>query len=254
VFACAAVSKQEGFVRFLRHLFGVILGRSAGLSEPRAVQVRGQPMRPRGFGPFEVMFSGDRPSGAYLSFLGMGTPHARRALTTLSEVLRSTDDAHRYIELMLQGRNWRPHLVASVAILMSPDRAGYTSALWRTFDYGSWVAPQLAVVLYFSDPEFGREAKHRIASRCPLTAAPDLPAQVERTVRSKNIASLLRVVSLLPSETDWVALELAHVDVRELIKADSDSSGEIVDWWLEAAQTQFAKFGCDLDPARFENQ
>jgi hypothetical protein len=247
-------------VRFLKRLFGVTQGRSKGLSRPENLPVREQSIGSSGFGPFAVLFSQDRPSSAYLSFLGMGSPDVQSGLTSLSEVLRSTDDAHRYIELMLQGRNWRPHLVASVAVLLSPDRAGYAPVLWRTFDYGSWVAPQLAVVLYSSDPEFGREAKNRIVGRCPVPPAPDLDPLFERQIRSKNMASLLGMVSHLPSDTGWVAPELEHADVRALIEADVDSlgefqdSGRIAESWLAAVQIQFAKFGCDLSPARSSDQ
>ena len=245
--ALPARRKEMVFVRLLKHLFGRNRSPSSGLSRAAKLQIPEQSIGPNDFGPFVALFSGDRPA-AYLSFLGMGSAEVQSALTSLSDVLRSTHDADRYIEVMLQGRGWRPHLVASVAVLLSDDRADYASALWRTFDYGSWVAPQLAVVLYFSDPEFRHEAKQRIVSRCPVAVATDPDAHFERTVRSKNIASLLRVVSFLPSETNWVASELERADVRALIKGDSDSSGDIVDSWLEAVRIQFTKFGRDLSP------
>src|SRR5262245_58462764 len=107
-----------------------------------------------------------------------------------------------------QGRNWRPHFVASVAALLSRDRADHASVLWRTFDDGSWVAPQIAVVLYLSDRGFLHEAKRRVLCRCRVTSAPDLDAFAERSLRAKTIASLLRVMSLVACETDWVALQL----------------------------------------------
>lgn len=182
---------------------------------------------------------------AYLSFLGMSAPDVQPALTSLSDVIRSNADGRRYIEVMLQGRNWRPHLVASVAALLSHDRATYAAALWRTFDRGSWVAPQLAVALSFMDREFSRAAKDRIAGLCSVTPAPDLPP-IELNVRPRNLASLLRVVSHLPSETKWVVSELERSEVRALIKADCDSSGDIAAWWFKAVQTEYGKLGCNL--------
>lgn len=211
------------------------------------LQVAEQSIGPNDFGPFVALFSGDR-SAAYLSFLGMRSAEVQGALTSLSDVLRATDDADRYFEVMFQSRNWRPHLVAAVAVLLSHDRVAYASALWRTFDSGSWVAPQLAVVLYLSDPEFAREAKQRIESRSSVTVATDLGAHLEHTARSKNIVSLLRVVSYLPSETNWVASQLERAEVRALIKGDIDSSGDIVDSWLEAVRIQFTRFSRDLSP------
>jgi hypothetical protein len=227
---------------FLTHLFGGMRRSSRGSSRadlPPLVQEPG----PGDFGPFAAFWR-DRPM-AYLSFLGMSAPDVQPALTSLSDVIRSNADGRRYIEVMLQGRNWRPHLVASVAALLSHDRATYAAALWRTFDRGSWVAPQLAVALYFTDREFSREAKDRMAGLRSATPAPDLPA-IERNVRSRNVASLLRVASYLPSEANWVASELERADVRALVKADCDSSGDIAAWWLKAVQTEYGKLGYDL--------
>ena len=209
-----------------------------------SLQIPKESLGPSDFGPFVVLFSA--APHAYLLFLGMAFDQVQGALTRLSDVLRSTNEADRYIELMLQGRGWRPHLVASVAALLSHNRADYASALWRTFDYGSWVAPQLAVVLYLSDPAFRDEAKRRIVKRCPVTEAPDLDAPSERAARSKNMASLLQLLSFFPSETRWVAAERKRAEVRALIKADHDSSGDIVDAWLDAVRRQFTAFGCDL--------
>jgi hypothetical protein len=237
-------------MRFLERLFGTTKSRSDGVTKTVDPRAREQEIGPKDFGPFGAVFSQDC---AYLSFLGMRDAKVQSTLATVSEALRSTDDAHPYIGVMLQGRNWRPHLVASVAVLLSPDRVSYASALWRTFDYGSWVAPQLAVVLYLSDPEFGREARRRIVRRCPVTESWDLDSVLEGIVRSKNIASLLRVVSLLPSETNWVASQLEQKDVQTLIEADSDACGEIVQSWLEGVRSEFAKFGRDLNPAELKD-
>lgn len=227
---------------FLEHLFGGTRWSRSGSSRvdvPPFVTELGS----GDFGPFAAFWR-DRPR-AYLSFLGMSTPDVQPALTTLSDVLRTNADGRRYIEVMLQGRNWRPHLVASVAALLSPDRTTYSTALWRTFDRGSWVAPQLAVALYFTDPEFSREAKDRVVELCPVTAAPDRSA-IEGNVRPRNVASLLRVASYLPSGANWVDSELKRAEIRALVRADCDSSGDIADWWLKAVQTEYGKLGYDL--------
>jgi hypothetical protein len=226
---------------FLTNLFGG--SQSSNRSSQADLPPSMRELRPGDYGPFAAFWR-DRPT-AYLSFLGMSSPDVQPALSSLSDVLRSNPDGPRYIEVMLQSRNWRPHLVASVAALLSHDRAHYAAALWRTFDHGSWVAPQLAVALYFLDPEFRREAKDRIVGRCPVRAAPDLPA-IERNVRSRNLASLLRVLSYLPSEANWVVSELERSEVRALLKADCDSSGDIAAWWFTAVQTEYRKLGCHL--------
>ncbi len=65
-------------------------------------------------------------------------------------------------------------------------------------------------------------------------------------MRSRNLASLLRVLSYLPSEANWVGSELERSEVRALLKADCDSSGDIAAWWFTAVQTECRKLGCHL--------
>src|SRR5260221_61819 len=155
-------------MRLLKRLFGGtprLSSRSSGAHLPAATPS----IEPSDFGTIWR----NRPP-RYKSFLGMCSSDVQPDLTSLSHLVRSTTAGPSDIELMLQGRNWRPHLLAAVAVLLSPDQASYAAMLWRTFDFGSWVAPQLAIALYFSDPAFGREAKHRIMSPCPVPSAPDL--------------------------------------------------------------------------------
>src|SRR5215472_11707362 len=139
---------------------------------------------PSDFGPFTALFT--RAPHYYLTFLNMNSDAVQSGLMLLSDALNSSDDVRRYVELMLQGRNWRPHVVGAVAALLSPNRPEYVSLLWQTFDYGSWVAPQLAVTLYLSDPDFRVQARQRIASRCQAAPAPEHPS-LSSQIGSKNI-------------------------------------------------------------------
>jgi hypothetical protein len=160
-----------------------------GLAQPNAaatdipVPTPTAPLRPREFGPFSVFWQARPPN--YLPFLGLGSPAVQPALRTLSTVLRTTDGPRRYVELMLQANDWRPHLVAAVAALLSDDPTSYVPALWRTFDAGSWVSPQLVVALYLSDPTFKDEAKQRIVAHFSVALNQSSSSVIGRSYRCR---------------------------------------------------------------------
>jgi hypothetical protein len=129
-------------------------------------------------------------------------------------------------------------LIGLAAALLSDDAARHAPALWSCFDRGSWVAPQLAVALLWSDTDFLEEAKRRIVARCP-TVYDD----------RKNITSLLRALAYVPSEAGWTTSQLSAPDVHELLGADQERADAIVEQWFERAQTRFRELGRNLGPA-----
>ena len=92
--------------------------------------------------------------------------------------------------------------IAGQRVKLGPDysikAASHAAALWRCFDRGSWVAPQLAVSLYCSDPVFAERAKERTAARCPIIDDDGFFEGQTQPVSAKNLASLLRVVAYTP--------------------------------------------------------
>jgi hypothetical protein len=70
-----------------------------------------------------------------------------------------------------------------------------------------------------------------------------------REISAKNLASLSRVLSHVPSEATWVVAELAAGDVQALLKSDVDSAGDIVDSWSKTARDRFAQYGRNSPPA-----
>src|SRR5215475_8926799 len=102
-------------------------------------------------------------SGGYLCLLRMGSPGDAAVLAKIADVMTSTVDHSRYLKRLLDDRNWRSHLIALVAALLSNDAAAFAPMLWEAFDRGSWVAPQLAVSLYCCDPNFVVETRRRIS-------------------------------------------------------------------------------------------
>ncbi len=188
--------------------------------------------------------------------LNMGGENLQAVLRSIAEAFESRDDCPRFIHLMLQQPDWRSHLVAAVAALLSTDRSRYAPALWAAFDSGSWVAPQLACTLYYADTDFAAEAKRRITAGCPVSAPAGLSA-VERHIftgpaggsqrSAKNLASLLQVLQRLPGEAPWVATELDKSEVQELLRTDIDRSAKIAESWFEDLRASFATMGRDLN-------
>jgi hypothetical protein len=147
---------------------------------------------------------------------------------------------------MLYERNWRTDLVAIAAVLLSDKPTHFVEPLWEAFDYGSWVAPQLAAGLYFVDPNFRFMAKHRITGRCA-------PAGIDRVrpgpwnqIAAKNLASLLQALHCVDEERTWIDAERRAPDVQNLLKLDVDSAGEITDRWIEAISRALAEAGRPL--------
>jgi hypothetical protein len=156
---------------------------------------------------------------------------------------------------MLKDPDWRPHLVASIAVLVSPDPASFSHPLWGALDRGSWVAPQLAVTLLHSDPAFVSEAKQRIDAGCPV-AVPSLSSGLLRHVAtgpagpaersSKNLAALLRLVAMVPPEQQWAQDRERTAEVQDILRSDRDLSGDIALYWHTQLQALFAQLSRPL--------
>src|SRR5687768_443527 len=71
-------------------------------------------------------------------------------------------DADTTVRAMIAPESWRTALVAATALLFLPRDGAYAEQLWRCFDAGSRVSPQLAVVLEHHDPQFVERAWLRV--------------------------------------------------------------------------------------------
>ncbi|WP_405368432.1 hypothetical protein [Nonlabens sp. Asnod2-A12] len=64
------------------------------------------------------------------------------------------------IKLLLKSQDWRPHLVASLATLKIDKKHQHDviKDLWNRLKSGSWVSPQILVILSIIDSEFDIQA------------------------------------------------------------------------------------------------
>jgi hypothetical protein len=203
------------------------------------------------FGPFErTVLAGELPVPAYLVLLGLPTgPDTQIAIDQVQHALDAGESQY-WIDALLGGRNWRPHLPAAVGHILDRRRRLSTRSLWQAIDLGSWVTPQLIVSALFSDPLFPQ----RVAERLDGFALPETSAEgteLRQWNRPKIVASILAAAMLVRGLSDRVPKWRTAPSVMGLLDEDLawDVSGNIVRDWMAAALTAFRDRGIDLVPA-----
>lgn len=80
------------------------------------------------------------------------------SISKLEDILQSNSEEAiiEGLKLLLEQEDWRLHLVASVSILLIKEskRGDLINLIWKRLSQGSWVSPQLLVVLSISDNSF----------------------------------------------------------------------------------------------------
>ena len=200
-------------------------------------------MRPE-FGIFEPVFAS--PHG-YLALLGLGGSDADKAVALVRNCCANASNPFPDICRLLDDTNWRPHLVAAVAVIVSGFNSEAVARLWKRVDCGSWVTPQITTALFLIDPEFESQARARLEAKCPVNLTEGLamtPAErhsatgpegtIERS--AKTGASLLQLVAMLSPMPDWVQEIRSSNDLQFLLARDIDNSDGIALHWLNRIQ------------------
>ena len=193
------------------------------------------------FGIFEPVFES---AHGYLALLNLSSGDAEEAVESVrnccSKVSNPTSDIYR----LLADSNWRPHLVAAVAVIVSGFDAKAASLLWRRLDSGSWVTPQIAAALFLVDPDFASQAHTRLETRCPVDSsesrsmalfegdsATSPAGGVERS--AKAAAALLQLAEMVSPVPPWVEGVGSTEDMQALLARDIDGSDKIATRWLK---------------------
>ena len=173
---------------------------------------------------------------------------AGQSIALVKTCCSSVSDPFPDIIELLGDSNWRPHLVASVAIMISGYHSEAVRLLWRRVDTGSWVTPQLCATLSLINPEFLQQARSRLVSGCPLDAT-ELremdPAERHSAAgpagilqRSSKAASALMCLSQMASpQPQWIHELHASADMQKLLEEDMDASDQIAEQWLSKVTT-----------------
>src|SRR5688572_15284893 len=179
---------------------------------------------PNEFGVFAPVFES---AHGYLALLNLSAEDSIDAVRLVRQCAVADVDRSAILEL-LRDLNWRPTLVATVAATFLPPDSRIIDALWHRFDSGSWVVPQIAVVLSEVDPAFQAQARRRLETRCPLDST-ELRAltMIERhsaagpaggNERSAKAASALEdIVAAISPQPVWLAPIIATSEHQALV-------------------------------------
>jgi hypothetical protein len=192
------------------------------------------------FGIFEPLFD---KRFRYLSLLHLGSVDSPAVVASVRSFCQNVTDPFPDICRLLADSNWRPHLVAAVAVIISGYNTEAARLLWRQIDRGSWVTSQLGVALFLVDPNFVSQARIRLESGCPLDTSHLLSmAPLERhsaadpsdsiSGSAKAAATLLRLLKKISPEPSWIQEIDASTKLRELLARDLDAADGIADRWL----------------------
>lgn len=201
------------------------------------------------FGIFEPVFES---AHGYLSLLHLSGDDASRAVELVKDCRRKSSNPYRDICRLLADSNWRPHLVAAVAAIVSGYDSEATRCLWRRLDTGSWVTPQVGVALYLVDRDFEAQSRRRLERGCPVDvselmsmtgperhSAAGPAGKADRSAKAAaTLLQLLRTMSLVPS---WVERLGESAEMRALLAQDIDASATITDRWLRRIQELLQK-------------
>ena len=173
-------------------------------------------------------------------------PDARFALREIATSLARSTNLDQEIYALLDELDWRAHLVGTLAsVLGRRQSAAVVAAHWKDFDEGSWVSPQLAVVLNLIDPDFAHRARNRIERRC--LGVPDRTHSVSMLLRTvvsgpagdyeracKALSALCVVSKRVPEMRQWLKEQKQQPDVQRMLEHDPDSGGMIAFYWQQA--------------------
>jgi len=190
------------------------------------------------FGVFAPVFES---SPCYLHLLRLSAVNIEVAVRSVIQCAQADTDRSVILKL-LADVNWRPTLVAAVAApFLSPD-SRITAALWHRVDTGSWVTPQIAVVLALIDPDFETVTRRRLEAHCPLDST-ELRSLTSlerhsfagpaggRERSAKAASALAAIVADLSSQPTWLAPIVADAEHQSLVASDIDDGAMIARNW-----------------------
>jgi hypothetical protein len=192
------------------------------------------------FGTFEPVFES---ALGYLALLHLGDDDAPKAVKLVTDCCRKVANPYSDICRLLADQNWRPHLVAAVAVIVSRHDSEYTRSLWHRLDTGSSVTPQIGAALYLVDRDFGAQSRTRLEAGCPIDvsdlltmtgperhSAAGSSGTVNRSAKAAaTLLQLLRISSPIPS---WMERVSESENLGALLAQDIDGSAAIADGWL----------------------
>ena len=165
---------------------------------------------------------------------GWGLP---RSINKIRRLFRKNklDDILLGIDLLLQDENWRPHLVAAMTVMFLDDTTCQKVAekLWNRIYTGSWVSPQILVVLSKKDNKFANRGKKLLEGDFQITYTKQLNIFESHSARGPAGKS---------AEEFKVRLALEFLLYDRINKNIGDyNGGTIAKDWKESLETMIKK-------------
>lgn len=176
-----------------------------------------------------------------LHFNGIGDHRSllcRHLLASLSDELHWEEDTIR----LIGGPDWRDHLSAAVSFYLCPhhhDHPPILTALWGALERGSWVSPQLLVVLSQRDPDFSAKLERLLTRgvRPKSAGHPMLDHVVQGPGNDDSRLGKVANAALgLAAEGLWRSSREVETRARELAVHDYDQADEIAASWFQSLQ------------------
>lgn len=226
----AAGTPLELAIQLGRHEIVALL-KDAGASALSA----GEEAKKAGYPSFALLFSGAYYQRlAYMSSLD-SPPNVVGALR---QAIERSSNAHAEVAALFKSDNWRPQIMAAVAMLLGVNDTLTVKALWSAFDGGSPVSPQLAVTALYRDPAFEQEARKRIEAGCPLRIIEPIDGSAARrwVEPSWSVVALVALVQLcrqLPEATLWLDAALTSDPIRQKVNDPWHGNDQMALAWQE---------------------
>jgi hypothetical protein len=178
----------------------------------------------------------------YAELLNLKQEGSTKAITRLIKAVEETNQITAQIIALLNSRNWRHQLVATIAIWYLDVNTELIFKLWNAFDRGSWVCPQIAAALFLKDKNFIEQAIERINNLCEIKDEALKKrwqkAGIKKIPRySKGLISLKVLCEQIPSLKPWLEKQFQSPDILEVIRPDSHHIGNLCLNWMKDIKT-----------------
>ena len=150
-----------------------------------------------------------------------------RSINKIRRVFRENmlDDVVSSIDILLQDENWRMHLVAAIAVMFLDNTTRQKAAekLWDRIYTGSWVSPQILVVLSKVDNNFIDRGRKLLGGDFEITYTKKLDVLESHSARGPAGRGV---------EENKVRLALEYLLYEKINENIRDyNGGTIAKWW-----------------------
>lgn len=200
------------------------------------------------FGPFARVFDrGELRVPGHLVLMNTTKPEETAVVVRRIEGVLQAGGYEGGLRALLSDVNWRPHLVGAVAMVLMDDPLPFVAGLWQAVRHGSWMSPQLLLVLSAVDPDFWSACDDRAAcwfdiQRPPgaMSAAAAHSARGPGNVSSragKELSALVAIAEEASAGAAWLARVQGDPRCEATLAADIDKAGQIVRFWGAGMRT-----------------